>query len=63
MDEWKGILMGIETSFFGKTAGGEIARLYRLYNDYMKTVTVTAACGECVVPGKRGRFQDIVWGY
>ena len=57
--------MGIETSFFGKTAGGEIARLYRLYNDYMEmTVTDYGACLVNVwFRDKRGRFQDIVWGY
>ena len=57
--------MGIETTIFGRTKDGQVASLYRLYNDYME-ITVTDF-GACLVNvwfrDKKGRFQDIVWGY
>lgn len=57
--------MGIETTIWGKTKDGQTASLYRLYNDYMEmTVTDYGAClVEVWFRNKRGRFQDLVWGY
>ena len=57
--------MGVETSVFGKTKNGETVSLYRMYNDHMEiAVTDYGAClVEVWFRDKRGRFQDIVWGY
>ena len=57
--------MGIETSIFGKTKDGETVSLYKMYNDYMEIVVTDY--GACLVNvwfrDRRGRFQDLVWGY